>query len=106
MSEADGWELSKWTLSQRYTNEASSSDEFFGRFFTEKNKNIFSLKVSSLLTETIKISIQEMGGNPLWMGTESSAFYGLNPKRGITLLINNKSGYEYYHFSKKNCGAT
>tara|TARA_A100001015_G_scaffold174723_1_gene194242 strand:+ start:877 stop:2571 length:1695 start_codon:yes stop_codon:yes gene_type:complete len=102
MSEADGWELSKWTLGQRYTNEADSIGEFFGRVFTEKNKNIFSLKVSSLLTETIKISIQEMGGNPLWMGTESSAFYGLNPNRGITLLLNDKSGYEYYHFSKNS----
>jgi hypothetical protein len=102
MSEADGWELSKWTLGQRYSREDGSSDEFFGRFFSEKNKNVFSLKVSSLLTETIKISIQEMGGNPLWMGTASSAFYGLNPNRGITLLINNKSGYEYYHFSKNS----
>ena len=102
MSEADGWELSKWTLGQRYTKDEGSNDEFFGRFFTEKNKNVFSLKVSSLLTEKIKISIQEMGGNPLWMGTESSAFYGLNPNRGITLLLNNKSGYEYFHFSKNS----
>ena len=102
MSEADGWELSKWTIGQRYTNDEGSNDEFFGRFFTEKNKNVFCLKVSSLLTETIKISIQEMGGNPLWMGTESSAFYGLNPNRGITLLLNNKSGYEYFHFSKNS----
>ena len=102
MSEADGWELSKWTIGQRYTKSEGSADEFFGRFFTEKNKNVFCLKVSSLLTETIKISIQEMGGNPLWMGTESSAFYGLNPNRGITLLLNNKSGYEYFHFSKNS----
>ena len=102
MSEADGWEPSKWTIGQRYTNDEGSNDEFFGRFFTEKNKNVFCLKVSSLLTETIKISIQEMGGNPLWMGTESSAFYGLNPNRGITLLLNNKSGYEYFHFSKNS----
>ena len=102
MSEADGWELSKWTIGQRYTNDEGSNDEFFGRFFTEKNKNVFCLKVSSLLTETVKISIQEMGGNPLWMGTESSAFYGLNPSRGITLLLNNKSGYEYFHFSKNS----
>ena len=102
MSEADGWELSKWTIGQRYTKDEGSNDEFFGRFFTEKNKNVFCLKVSSLLTETIKISIQEMGGNPLWMGTESSAFYGLNPNRGITLLLNNKSGYEYFHFSKNS----
>ena len=102
MSEADGWELSKWTIGQRYTKSEGSADEFFGRFFTEKNKNVFCLKVSSLLTETIKISIQEMGGNPLWMGTESSAFYGLNPSRGITLLLNNKSGYEYFHFSKNS----
>tara|TARA_B100001996_G_scaffold20964_2_gene16795 strand:+ start:2986 stop:4683 length:1698 start_codon:yes stop_codon:yes gene_type:complete len=102
MSEADGWELSKWTIGQRFTKEEDSNDEFFGRYFSQKTKNIYSLKVSSLLTETIKISIQELGGNPLWMGSESSSFFGLNPNRGITLLINDKSGYEYYHYSK-NC---
>jgi len=34
------------------------------------------------------------------MGTESSAFFGLNPSRGVTLFINDKSGYEYFHYSK------
>ena len=33
------------------------------------------------------------------MGTESSAFYGLNPSRGITLL-NNKSGMNIFIFQK------
>ena len=102
MSEADSWELSKWTIGQRFIKEDDSSDEFFGKAFSENRKNIFSLKVSSVLTERLKISIQELGGNPVWMGTESSAFYGLNRSRGITLLINDKSGYQYYHYSK-NC---
>jgi hypothetical protein len=48
------------------------------------------------------MSIQEMGGEPLWMGTESSAFYGLNPNRGVTLFLNDKSGYEYFHYSKNS----
>ena len=102
MSEADSWELSKWTISQRFIKDDDSSDEFFGKSFSEKIKNVFSLKVSSTLTETLKISIQELGGNPIWMGTESSVFYGLNPSRGITLLINDRSGYEYYHYSKNS----
>ena len=81
MSEADSWELSKWTIGQRFIKEDDSSDEFFGKAFSENRKNIFSLKVSSVLTERLKISIQELGGNPVWMGTESSAFYGLNRSR-------------------------
>ena len=100
MSEADGWELSKWSIGQRFIKEENISDEFFGRSFPDKNKNTFCLKVSPILTETIKITIQEMGGSPLWMGTESSVFYGLNPGRGVTLFINDKSGYKYYHYSK------
>ena len=100
MSEADGWELSKWSLGQRSIQDSAANQEFFGRSFSGENKSTFSLKISSILTETIKISIQEMGGNPFWMGTESSAFFGLNPSRGVTLFINDKSGYEYFHYSK------
>ena len=100
MSEADGWELSKWSLGQRSIQDSVANQEFFGRSFSGENKSTFSLKISSILTETIKISIQEMGGSPFWMGTESSAFFGLNPSRGVTLFINDKSGYEYFHYSK------
>ena len=102
MSETDGWEFSKWTLDQRYSPEDNSTNEYFGRLFKGEIDSVYSLRVSSLLSETIKMSIQEMGGDPVWMGTESSAFYGLNPNRGITLFLNDKSGYEYFHYSK-NC---
>ena len=102
MSETDGWEFSKWTLDQRYLSEENSTNEYFGRLFKGEVDSVYSLRVSSLLSETIKMSIQEMGGDPVWMGTESSAFYGLNPNRGVTLFLNDKSGYEYFHYSK-NC---
>ena len=102
MSETDGWEFSKWTLDQRYSPEDNSTNEYFGRLFKGEIDSVYSLRVSSLLSETIKMSIQEMGGDPVWMGTESSAFYGLNPNRGVTLFLNDKSGYEYFHYSK-NC---
>ncbi|MED5433743.1 MAG: hypothetical protein VYB52_02720, partial [Candidatus Neomarinimicrobiota bacterium] len=102
MSETDGWEFSKWTLDQRYSPEDNSTNEYFGRLFKGEVDSVYSLRVSSLLSETIKMSIQEMGGDPVWMGTESSAFYGLNPNRGVTLFLNDKSGYEYFHYSK-NC---
>jgi len=102
MSETDGWEFSKWTLDQRYSSEENSTNEYFGRLFKGEIDSVYSLRVSSLLSETIKMSIQEMGGDPVWMGTESSAFYGLNPNRGVTLFLNDKSGYEYFHYSK-NC---
>ena len=102
MSETDGWEFSKWTLDQRYSSEGNSTNEYFGRLFKGEVDSVYSLRVSSLLSETIKMSIQEMGGDPVWMGTESSAFYGLNPNRGVTLFLNDKSSYEYFHYSK-NC---
>ena len=60
----------------------------------------FFIRISSVLTESLKMSIQEMGGEPVWMGTESSAYYGLNKTRGITLFVNDKNGYNYYHYSK------
>ena len=102
MSETDGWEFSKWTLDQRYSPKDNSTNEYFGRLFKGEVDSVYSLRISSLLSETIKMSIQEMGGDPVWMGTESSAFYGLNPNRGVTLFLNDKSGYEYFHYSK-NC---
>ena len=102
MSETDCWQFSRWTLDQRYSSEENSTNEYFGRFFKGEIDSVYCLRISSLLTETIKMSIQEMGGEPLWMGTESSAFYGLNPNRGVTLFLNDKSGYEYFHYSKNS----
>lgn len=102
MSDADGWEYSKWSIKQRNVASDDSAYEYFGRSFIPETKSIFSLRISSVLTESLKMTIQEMGGEPVWMGTESSAYYGLNKTRGITLFVNDKNGYNYYHYSK-NC---
>ena len=102
MSEADGWEYSKWSINQRNVSTDNLTYEYFGRAFIAETKTIFSIRVSSVLCESLKMSIQEMGGEPVWMGTESSAYYGLNPSRGVTVFANDKNGYNYYHYSK-NC---
>ena len=102
MSEADGWEYSKWSINQRNVSTDNLTYEYFGRAFISETKTIFSIRVSSVLCESLKMSIQEMGGEPVWMGTESSAYYGLNPSRGVTVFANDKNGYSYYHYSK-NC---
>jgi len=103
MSDTDGWEYSKWTIDQRYLfDENNPQNEYFGRSFKDQTNSVFSLRVSASLTENIKMSVQELGAEPIWMGTESSAFYGLNPSRGVTIFYSEKSGYEYFHYSK-NC---
>ncbi|MBP00772.1 MAG: hypothetical protein CMG34_06115, partial [Candidatus Marinimicrobia bacterium] len=103
MSDTDGWEYSKWTIDQRYlSDENNPQNEYFGRSFKDQTNSVFSLRVSASLTENIKMSVQELGAEPIWMGTESSAFYGLNPSRGVTIFYSEKSGYEYFHYSK-NC---
>jgi len=102
MSDTDGWEYSKWTIDQRYSSDEKQNSEYFGRSFKDQTNSVFSLRVSTALTENIKMSVQELGAEPVWMGTESSAYYGLNPSRGVTIFYSEKSGYEYYHYSK-NC---
>ena len=77
MSDADGWEYSKWSINQRNVATDNLTYEYFGRAFISETKSIFSIRVSSVLCESLKMSIQEMGGEPVWMGTESSAYYGL-----------------------------
>ena len=102
MSDTDGWEYSKWIIDQRYPSDENQNSEYFGRSFKDQTNSVFSLRVSTALTETIKMSVQELGAEPVWMGVESSAYYGLNPSRGVTIFYSEKSGYEYYHYSK-NC---
>tara|TARA_Y100000741_G_scaffold365049_1_gene358690 strand:+ start:17020 stop:18714 length:1695 start_codon:yes stop_codon:yes gene_type:complete len=102
MSDTDGWEYSKWIIDQRYSSDEKQNSEYFGRSFKDQTNSVFSLRVSTALTENIKMSVQELGADPVWMGTESSVYYGLNPSRGVTIFYSEKSGYEYYHYSK-NC---
>ena len=61
MSDADGWEYSKWSINQRNVASDDSAYEYFGRSFIPETKSIFSLRISSVLTESLKMSIQEMG---------------------------------------------
>ena len=100
MTENDGWELSLWIIKQRWHFE--NSCEYFGRSFEGKTKSVFATCVSTIYTEIIKLAIQELGGEPLWMGSESSAFFALNPDEGCTVFHLEKNGYRYFHFSKES----
>ena len=100
MTENDGWELSLWSIKQRWHFE--NSCEYFGRSFEGKTKSVFATRVSTIYTEIIKLAIQELGGEPLWMGSESSAFFALNPDEGCTVFHLEKNGYRYFHFSKES----
>jgi len=100
MTENDGWELSLWSIKQRWHFE--NSCEYFGRSFEGKTKSVFATRVSTIYSETIKLAIQELGGEPVWMGTESSVFFALNPDKGCTVFHLEKNGYRYFHFSKES----
>jgi len=100
MTENDGWELSLWSIKQRWHFE--NACEYFGRSFEGKTKSVFATRVSTIYTEIIKLAIQELGGEPLWMGSESSAFFALNPDEGCTVFHLEKNGYRYFQFSKES----
>ena len=72
MTESDGWEFGRWSLNQRWHSE--DSFEYFGRHFADQPQSVFVIRVSTIFTEPIKLAIQELGGEAVWMGTESSAF--------------------------------
>ncbi len=100
MTENDGWEFAQWTLNQRW--QSDNSYEYFGRSFDGKTKSVFALRVATLFTEPIKLAIQELGGEAVWMGTESSAFYALSPEKGCTVFHPKTNGYRYYHYSQNS----
>ncbi|MDP6611998.1 MAG: hypothetical protein QF823_06835 [Candidatus Marinimicrobia bacterium] len=100
MTESDGWEFGRWSLNQRWHSE--DSFEYFGRHFADQPQSVFVIRVSTIFTEPIKLAIQELGGEAVWMGTESSAFFGLSPEAGCTVFHPGKNGYQYYHYSPGN----
>jgi hypothetical protein len=52
--------------------------------------------------EPIKLAIQELGGDAVWMGTESSTFFGLYPELGCTVFLPSSNGYRYYQYSQSS----
>ena len=97
MTENDGWEFAKWTINQRWPENGDF--EYFGRYFDINDRTVFAIRLSRAFADPLKIAIQELSCDTIWMGTESSAFFGLNPKRGSTVIYPMKSGYRYYTYS-------
>ena len=100
MTENDTWDFALWSIKQRWPSDTKV--EIFGRSFGENSNNLYAISISTTFTEPIKMAIQELGGEPIWMGTESSVFYGLNPTQGCTVFFINKTGYNYYQFSQSS----
>jgi hypothetical protein len=98
LTENDGWEFAEWTIMQRWAN--SGQFEFFGRFFERRIKSVYAIRVSTIFTEPIKLAIQELGGEAVWMGTESSVYFGLNPEKGCTVFYPSTNGYQYFQYSQ------
>ena len=100
MTENDAWDFALWTIQQRWSTD--SKFENFGRSFGENSNQLFAISISTTFTEPIKMAILELGGEPIWMGTESSVFFGLNPEKGCTVFYVNKNGYNYYQYSQSS----
>ena len=98
MTENDTWDYATWTIKQRWSSDKKI--ENFGRSFGDNSNELFAISVSTTFTEPIKMAILELGGDPIWMGTESSVFFGLNPEKGCTVFNIEKNSYKYYHYSQ------
>ena len=98
LTENDGWEFAQWTINHRWPTQ--DSFQYYGRSFPGKSQSVFAVRVPTIFIEPIKLAIQELGGDPLWMGTESSAFFGLYPETGCTIFLPTSNGYRYYQYSQ------
>ncbi len=98
MTDNDGWEFAKWTIDQRWPT--TETVEYFGRSFSEKSNKVFAIRVPTSFRDPLKLAIQEIGAETIWMGTESSVFFGLNPNIGNTVFNVDKNGYNYYSYTK------
>ncbi|MBT3479532.1 MAG: hypothetical protein HOA15_04720 [Candidatus Marinimicrobia bacterium] len=98
LTENDGWAFVQWTINQRW--ESGGSFEYFGRSFKGKPNSVFAIRVSTIFTEPIKLAIQELGGEAVWMGSESSVYFGLNPENGCTVFHPSANGYQYFQYSQ------
>ena len=92
MTENDTWDYALWTIRQRWSSD--KKNENFGRSFGNNSNELFAISVSTTFTEPIKMAILELGGDPIWMGTESSVFFGLNPEKGCTVFNIEKNSYK------------
>ena len=100
LTENDGWAFAKWTIDQRWSSEDSC--QYYGRSFLGDSQSIFAIRVPNLFIEPIKLAIQELGGDAVWMGTESSTFFGLYPELGCTVFLPSSNGYRYYQYSQSS----
>lgn len=102
MTGVDGWDLARWTIKQRWNLKDLI---YAGRHFETSPESIFGLSIPRKIIEPLKLSISEQGANILWLGTESSVFYGLYPTEGCTVLTPDGSGYKYYKYSPEGFGS-
>ena len=96
MTEHDGLEFSKWTINQRWPYDGDF--EYFGRFY-RKHRKVFVIRLARAFADPLKVAIQQLGSETYWMGTESSAFFGLNPEKGSTVIYPKKTDYKYFTYT-------
>ena len=73
LSQDDYRDIIQW-LEEKKDKPENQKVSLFGQIYFPKEANVHVCSVSQVLIRTIKLSIQELGGNPEWMGPASSLY--------------------------------
>lgn len=93
----DSWDLILWQKSQRF----GSSSIDYSTFAEPIQDNIIHvLHVPHIFIFTVKLSLNEYGATPIWLGTESMTFTGSTTKT-FGVCSDNGSGYDLFIVKRK-----
>jgi hypothetical protein len=73
LSQDDYRDIMLW-LEEKKDKPENQKVSIFGQIYFPNEANVHVCSVSQVLIRTIKLSIQELGGNPEWMGPASSLY--------------------------------
>ena len=94
LSKNEHMEYIRWLESKKYPNN-NQSFYIFGQIYYPAEKNIHVCTVPRSLVRTLKLSITEMGGTPLWMGPVSSTYLDGSGVTEAALIHRNGNKYSF-----------
>ncbi len=93
----DSWDLILWQKSLRF----GSSSADYSTFAEPIQNNLYHvLHVPNIFISTIKLSLNEFGASPVWLGTESMTFTG-STTRTFGVCSDNGTGYDLFIVKRK-----
>ncbi len=93
----DSWDLILWQKSLRF---GSSSADYSTFAEPIQDNLIHVLHVPNIFISSIKLSLNEFGASPIWLGTESMTFTG-STKRTFGVCSDNGTGYDLFIVKRK-----